>query len=264
MSESMLSPAELAEFEETGCLLKKKYFDTEEIELLYNIAKTDQAIASGAIDRVDAEGFTTRLTVCNTLEDDMYSAIVRSHKMVNPMEQLLGGEVYHYHHKMMLKEPRVGGAWEWHQDYGYWYNNGCLYPHMASCLIGIDAANKENGCLQVVPGSHHLGRINHGVVGNQTGADLERVEKVLERMEVVYCELEPGDAFWFHSNVLHRSDANLSENPRWSLICCYNAARNNPYKEHEHPCYSPLERWPDSRIKEVGRAQWERMQAALA
>ena len=90
------------------------------------------------------------------------------------------------------------------------------------------------------------------------------MEKILERMEVVYCELEPGDAFWFHGNVLHRSDANLSENPRWSLICCYNAARNNPYKEHHHPCYSHLEKWPDSTIKEVGRAQWESMQAAIA
>jgi hypothetical protein len=28
----------------------------------------------------------------------------------------------------MQKEPRVGGAWEWHQDYGYWYKNGFLYP----------------------------------------------------------------------------------------------------------------------------------------
>ena len=263
MSESQLTAAEVAEFEETGCLLKKGYFDAEEVDLLYKIAKMDQAIATGAIERVDKEGYTTRLTVCNTLEDDMYSAIVRSHKMVEPMEQLLGGEVYHYHHKMMLKEPRVGGAWEWHQDYGYWYNNGCLYPHMASCLIGIDAATKENGCLQVIPGSHHLGRINHGVVGNQTGADLERVEKILEQMEVVYCELEPGDAFWFHSNVLHRSDANLSEKPRWSLICCYNAARNNPYKVHEHPFYSYLEKWPNEKIKEVGRAQWERIQAVI-
>jgi ectoine hydroxylase len=263
MSTPVLSSSEVAEFNEIGYVLKKAYFDAEEVELLYNIAKADKAIASGAIERVDVEGFTTRLTVCNTLEDDMYSAIVRSHKMVDPMEQLLGGEVYHYHHKMMLKEPKVGGAWEWHQDYGYWYNNGCLFPHMASCLIGIDAATKANGCLQVIPGSHHMGRIEHGVVADQTGADLDRMEKILERMEVVYCELEPGDAFWFHGNVLHRSDANLSDDPRWSLICCYNAARNNPYKEHEHPLYSPLEKWPDSRIKEVGRAQWERMQSLV-
>jgi ectoine hydroxylase len=263
MTEPKLTAAEVAEFEDTGCLLKKRYFDAEEVGLLYNIAKADRAIADGAVDRVDAEGYKTRIAVCNTLEDDMYSAIVRSHKMVNPMEQLLGGEVYHYHHKMMLKEPRVGGAWEWHQDYGYWYNNGCLFPLMASCLIGIDAATRENGCLQVIPGSHHLGRIEHGLIGDQVGADLERVEKILERMELVHCELEPGDAFWFHGNVLHRSDANLSENPRWSLICCYNAARNDPYKEHEHPRYSPLEKWPDSRVKEAGRTQWDQLRTVM-
>eukprot|EP01048_Picozoa_sp_COSAG05_P039381 COSAG05_NODE_19536_length_291_cov_0.713542_1_plen_87_part_10 len=73
------------------------------------------------------------------------------------MQSLLDDEVYHYHHKMMLKEPLIGGAWEWHQDYGYWYDNGCLYPDMASCLIAVDRATRENGCLQVVRGSHKLG-----------------------------------------------------------------------------------------------------------
>ena len=78
---------------------------------------------------------------------------------------------------MILKEPFTGGAWEWHQDYGYWYNNGCLAPDLASCLIAVDRATKENGCLQVLKGSHHLGRIDHGKVGDQTGADMERVQR---------------------------------------------------------------------------------------
>ena len=76
--------------------------------------------------------------------------------------------------------------------------------------------------------------------GDQTGADLERVNVALERMELVYGECEPGDAIFFHGNLLHRSDANLSPNPRWSLICCYNAARNDPYKESKPPGYTPL------------------------
>ncbi len=63
----------------------------------------------------------------------------------------------------------MGGAWEWHQDYGYWYNNGCLLPDMASCLMGIDRATKANGCLQVLKGSHHMGRIEHLKTGDQTG-----------------------------------------------------------------------------------------------
>lgn len=32
--------------------------------------------------------------------------------------QLLGGEVYHYHTKLMMKEAHTGGSFVWHQDYG--------------------------------------------------------------------------------------------------------------------------------------------------
>lgn len=59
----------------------------------------------------------------------------------------------------MLKEPFVGGAWEWHQDYGYWYNFGCLYPTMGSCFIAVDRATRANGCLQVMPGSQQFGAL---------------------------------------------------------------------------------------------------------
>jgi ectoine hydroxylase-related dioxygenase (phytanoyl-CoA dioxygenase family) len=185
----------------------------------------------------------------------MYSAIVRSARVVKPMELLLGGEVYHYHHKVSAKRPYEGGAWEWHQDYGYWYNNGCLYPYMASCYIAIDPATKENGCIQVIAGSHLMGRIEHGKTGDQTGADMERVSAALERMELVYAEMNAGDGLFFHSNTLHRSDQNRSPNPRWGLICCYNAARNDPYKAGPHPGYTQLEILPDSCVSEAGRRQ---------
>ncbi len=150
----------------------------------------------------------------------------------------------------MLKEPHVGGAWEWHQDYGYWYHNGCLFPDLASCLIAVDRATRENGCLQVLKGSHLMGRIDHGKTGDQTGADLERVEEAVERHELVYVECEPGDALFFHCNLLHRSDQNRSPNSRWSLICCYNARTNDPYKESRHPRYTPLEKADDGAIRE--------------
>ena len=178
------------------------------------------------------------------------------------MERLLGGEVYHYHHKMILKEPYVGGAWEWHQDYGYWYHNGCLFPDLASCMIAVDRATRQNGCLQVLRGSHRLGRVEHGQVGDQTGADRERVEAACERLELVHCELEPGGAVFFHCNLLHRSDQNTSDRPRWAFICCYNTRRNSPYRATKHPSYAPMPHWPDERVKEVGRRQLARLGGA--
>ena len=90
--------------------------------------------------------------------------------------------------------------------------NGCLLPDMGSCMIAIDRATRENGCLQVLRGSHTMGRIEHGKTGDQTGADLERVDVARQRFELVYVELDPGDAVFFHANLLHRSDQNRSDN----------------------------------------------------
>ena len=78
-----------------------------------------------------------------------------------------------------------------------------------------------------------------------------RCRRIVDSMEKIL-EGEPGDALFFHCNTLHRSDQNRSDQPRWSLICCYNAARNDPYKDSHHPRYTPLNKVDDTAIKEVG------------
>ncbi|MBX3415444.1 MAG: phytanoyl-CoA dioxygenase family protein [Pirellulales bacterium] len=252
MSKHHFTAAELDLYEREGYLLVPHLFAADEMATLLDYAKNDPALAAGSYARRDAAGGESKLALWNTAGDDLYGLFGRSPRIVDRMEQLLEGEVYHWHTKMMLKEPRVGGAWEWHQDYGYWYDNGCLFPLLASCLIAVDRATKANGCLQVLVGSHLLGRIDHGKKGEQTGADMERVAEAEKRLERRYLEAEPGDAIFFHSNLLHRSDQNRSENPRWSLICCYNAARNDPYKESRHPRYSPLSKVDDEAIRRFG------------
>jgi ectoine hydroxylase len=259
VSRFQVSDADVRQFEEDGYLMARGLFSAEEMEMLGSIGKADEELKAQVKSRLDAEGGVTTLSLSNELGDDIYSAIVRSRRMIDTMERLLGDEVYHYHHKMNMKAPYVGGAWEWHQDYGYWYHNGCLFPDMASCMIAVDRATQENGCLQVLRASHRMGRIEHGKVGDQTGADMERVDEAMKRLELVYCEMAPGDALFFHSNLLHRSDRNNSPHPRWVLICCYNTRHNDPYKESHHPSYSPLEKWPDERVAEIGRRQLSAM-----
>ena len=248
----VLSKAEVAEFHERGYTIVPQLFDAEEIALLHRAAKEDHELDKHSFGRADGEGGTVRLSLWNHPGDGIYGMFARCERMVRSCEQLLGGEVYHYHSKMIMKDPRVGGAWTWHQDYGYWYQNGILQPLLASVSIAVDGASKENGCLQIIPGSHHCGRIDHVLTGDQAGADRERVDEILKRMPLVYCEMNPGDAIFFHSNLLHRSDQNRSDKPRWSMICCYNAARNDPYKDSHHPRYTPLKVVADSAIKEVG------------
>ena len=131
-----------------------------------------------------------------------------------------------------------------------------LSPNLTSAYIAVDRATRENGCLQVIRGSHQLGRIEHGLTGDQAGADQDRVDEILKRFELVHVEMEPGDVLYFHANMLHRSDQNRSDDPRWSMICCYNARSNDPYKESHHPRYTPLSIVPDSAIKQAGQSRF--------
>ena len=119
-----------------------------------------------------------------------------------------------------------------------------------SVMIAITEANKQNGCLQVIKGSHKMGRIEHGFAGEQVGASQHYVDLALKTMELVYVEIMPGDALFFHSNLLHRSEANLSEKPRWSLISVYNRSSNVPYNEPSQSSTVPLKAVPDEALME--------------
>src|SRR4051794_17639654 len=96
-----LDDGEGARFERDGFLILEGLFDSEEIALLARIARADHRLERDAARRRDGEGGEVKVAVANELGDDIYSACARSKRIVGPMEQLLGGEVYHYHHKMI-------------------------------------------------------------------------------------------------------------------------------------------------------------------
>ena len=260
MGTMSLNNSELKAYNIDGYLVVKGLFDKEEIIKLYSSAIENSVMQKNAMDLNDQTGKKTKLTLWFTPGDDVFGYLIRSERIVNAVSQLLGNDsaVCHFHTKLMQKEPKVGGAWEWHQDYGYWYKNQFLFPdQLMSVMIALTAANKENGCLQVIKGSHKMGRLNHGFAGEQVGADMEMVDHALKTMDLVYSELEPGDALFFHSNLIHRSEANLSENPRWSLISCYNSQSNIAYSETSNSWKVPVDIVPDRALLEWDATSFE-------
>ncbi len=248
-----LTTEQIQSYHRDGYLVVKQFCSREETDKLYSTAIEDDAMSKNALDLNDQSGKKTKLSLWFTPGNDVFGYLTRSEKMVNAVAQLLDGEapVCHFHSKLMQKEPKVGGAWEWHQDYGYWYKNQFMFPdQLMSVMVALTKANKENGCLQVIKGSHKLGRVNHGFSGEQVGADMVMVENALQTMDLVYSELEPGDALFFHSNTLHRSEANLSDYPRWSIISCYSLQSNLAYNEKSTAWKTPVAVVPNEAILE--------------
>ncbi|RYZ92124.1 MAG: phytanoyl-CoA dioxygenase family protein [Sphingobacteriaceae bacterium] len=251
MAIKKLLPEQIKEYHANGYIIVRSFFSKEETHRLYSTALDDNAMTTNAVDLNDQAGKKTRLSLWFTPGNDVFGYMARSERMVNCVSQLLDNSspVCHFHSKLMQKEPKVGGAWEWHQDYGYWYKHQFMYPdQLISVMVALNPATKQNGCLQVIKGSHKMGRVNHGFSGEQVGADMAMVENALKTLPLVYAELEPGDALFFHSNLLHRSEANLSDYPRWSVISCYNALSNPAYNEVSNSCRMPVDMVSDDAI----------------
>ncbi len=258
MTGSRLSPEQVADYHRDGYVIVRQFFNAAETDKLYAAATGDDLLRQHAYGVVDQSGKQSKLALWFTPGDDLYGLMTRSARMVESVSALLNNPaspdaavpVCHFHSKLMMKEPKVGGAWEWHQDYGYWYKNQFMFPdQMLSVMIAFNRATVENGCLQVIRGSHRLGRVEHGFAGEQVGASQTMVDNCFKLgMELVYAELEPGDALFFHANLLHRSEANTSDKPRWSFISAYNLQTNRPFNEASTSCITPIAVVPDTAL----------------
>jgi len=231
---------DLNDFNENGFILKKNLFSLEEINKLNKFADASYG-KEGALKKTTSTTGSASLTLWNSPPENFVGKFSTNERIVKPMENFLGEEVYHYHSKIIWKKPGDGG-FDWHQDYGYWYQQGCLYSDMGSCFIMLDKATKENGCLKVLRGTHKVGRIAHDSISDtDQQADLERIALLEKRHESVYITAEPGDALFFHCNLLHSSAANTSNYSRRTLIVCFNTKSNSPFnKEISHATYNPL------------------------
>ncbi|XP_072036095.1 L-proline trans-4-hydroxylase-like [Amphiura filiformis] len=224
----------------------------KELSVLIPALESDDGLRKHSFGLDDGEGSFSKVCLWRQPGNDITGMIFRARKMVDTAEELLGGEVYHYHTKLMMKEARTGGSTAWHQDYGSWYKNGCLYPDMLTVLVAVDKCDKENGCLQVIEGSHKMGRFDTIKVGGQTACDPERIDQAAKLLKLVYVDMEPGDALFINCTLLHKSDQNKSPRRRWMLISAYNKATNNPVKDHHLPKYSPLMKVPNEAILACG------------
>jgi len=229
-----------AKFRKDGFLIIRSMLSKEEVDLVRQAIEKDDSLneAKNQITLNDESGGFTKLSLWSKPGNGTLGMLTRSKRLVETMEVLLGGPVMHYHSKNLVKNPREGGVWNWHQDYGYWYKDFFLLPHLATAYFAIDNCTKANGCLKMLCGSHELGRLDHWSKGDQQGADLERVELARKRYEEVFCEMSPGDCCFFGGLTLHSSQGNFSDDRRMAFASAYTRADNLQFRDAYIPCFA--------------------------
>ena len=242
-----LDPEKVDQYRRDGFVILDGLFSEAEVKRLIEEIEAGSVDGSGHLTNDasvrDAYGRTVGIAYWLDLADDLWSGLRCCPRLVNNCRTLLGEEISFFHGKVILKERGSGGTWEWHQDYGYYYDQGFIFLRQAQVCLALDKATIENGYLQVLRGSHKLGRISHGTVGGgQTGADPEQMAELEPLFEKVYVELEPGSVLFFHPLLFHGSGPNDTDRPPRSVIIVYTATAAPVLKSNA--LWKPPERRP--------------------
>jgi len=124
----------------------------------------------------------------------------------------------------MNKPAGKGTVLPWHQDR---WNNLDRDP-LVTTWTALDPATVENGCVNVIPGSHKFGVLNpahgSGFLTDELAAEQCKDE------DAVQLELEPGEVVLLHNWLLHGSDKNNSQQSRRAFSVCYLDARTRTVK----------------------------------
>lgn len=107
----VLSDTQVTDYHRDGYVLVRQMLDAEEADLLGRAAREDRELDRRSQGRADGEGGSVRMSLWNQPGNGIYGMVARSRRIVDSMEKILNGEVYHYHSKMILKDPEAGGAW---------------------------------------------------------------------------------------------------------------------------------------------------------
>ena len=143
------------------------------------------------------------------------------------LHQLLGADVFlsqAHHNCIMTKQPAFSSVTGWHRDSRYW---NFARPDLVSAWLALGDEQTENGCLLVLPGSHHWTIENDQLDARQfLRTDLTKNTSLLDQTTAV--PLRQGDLLLFHSNLFHAAGRNTTNKTKFSMVFTYRAGSNPP------------------------------------
>ncbi|HTQ72738.1 MAG TPA: phytanoyl-CoA dioxygenase family protein [Burkholderiales bacterium] len=255
-----LSHEHVRQFERDGYLFFPSLFRAEEIKVLTE--EVPRLYAQRRPENVREKGSdAVRTNFAAHLYSLPFAKLARHPRMVEPIVQIFGEDVYMHQFKINGKMAFDGDVWQWHQDYGTWKNDDWMPEARAmNVAIFLDEVNEFNGPLMLIPGSHERGVLEARHDLSTTSyplwtIDHETIAKLVQRGGLVAPKGPPGSMILFHSCLVHASTSNLSPWNRVSVYLSLCAVSNHirRFKRPEyiaHRDFTPLRCLPDDCLLE--------------
>ena len=198
--------------------------------------------------------------------DETFRRLGAHPRLVEPVMQLLDGQVYTHQYKVNAKAAFDGAVWQWHQDFGTWHRDDAMpEPRAMNIAVFIDEVAAFNGPLLFIPGSHREGVLEAGHDLESTSyplwtLDRATITRLAERAGIVAPTGAPGCMLLFHGNLVHASPPNISPFGRTIVYLSLCAVSNHIRRFKRaawiaHRDFTPIEPLADDCLQELPLAQ---------
>jgi len=250
-----LTTDQLEQFDREGYLFLPDVFTETESVLLNREAQRVFAMDRKEVVR-EKDGKTARTAFAAQHYNEGFRRLGRHPRLLEPVKQILDGDVYMHQYKVNAKAAFNGDLWQWHQDYGTWSRDD-LMPEARAMNIALflEDVTEFNGALMFIPRSHKGGVIDAGHDVQTTSYPLwtiddETVTRLVDEGGIVSPKGRAGSVIMFHSNLVHGSPSNMSPYDR-TIVYLSLCHVNNHIRQYKRPewmaerDFTPLRSLPD-------------------
>lgn len=236
-----LTDQQLQDFDRDGYLFFPSLYSPDEMKVL--LAQIPEIYAQHRPEIIREKGSDSVRTVfAGHLINEAFAKLGRHPRMIEPVSQALGEDVYMHQFKINGKRAFDGDVWQWHQDYGTWRADDEMPEARAmNVAVFLDEVNEFNGPLLFIPGSHKSGAIEASHDLSTTSyplwtIDNATIEQLVQRGGIVAPKGPAGSMLMFHSCLVHGSPSNMSP---WNRTIVYLSlcAVSNHIRRFKRPDY---------------------------
>lgn len=163
--------------------------------------------------------------------DERLLDFLLSDEILDLVEPLVGPNIALWSSHFISKDPYTGRATPWHEDSAYWEGRLSAYDRIVTVWLSLDGSTRENGCMRVIPGTHHNGFSEYSPVDKADNTFHAEIVGV-EEDKAVYFELEPGECSLHDGRIIHGAGPNKSPQRRTGYTMRYfpSSVRVDPVK----------------------------------